>query len=358
MRILYICTVDFSLTGIPVHIRNYYNILSKNNHIDIVAPHFFKNILKTMELRNGTKLYALPRKSNPIKYLIYLHKIVKSKEYDVIHIHGNSSTMALELFACKNANSLLIVHTHNVEYKSEILNRILRKYMLKNADLRFAASKIAGDKLYGDNKYFVIKNGIEKSNFRFNEKERIKIREQLSLSKDKILLGNIGRFCEQKNQNFLIEVAKGLDPEKYHFLLIGNNDNGFFKYIKQNDVANFFTVLPATSKIGRYYSAFDIFVFPSKWEGLGMVAVEAQYSNLPCLISLKVPKEVQISSNIKFLPLKAKVWSEAIKKTSIIRKNTIYTDKYNIKKCAYDIEKLYIAGIKKYEHKKNFKVGV
>ena len=44
--------------------------------------------------------------------------------------------MALELFACKNANSLLIVHTHNVEYKSEILNRILRKYMLKNADLR------------------------------------------------------------------------------------------------------------------------------------------------------------------------------------------------------------------------------
>lgn len=104
--------------------------------------------------------------------------------------------------------------------------------------------------------------------------------------------------------------------------------------------------MPATNNVGYYYSAFDMFLFPSKWEGLGMVAVEAQYSDVPCLISNKVPKEVEISNNTKFLPLKKVVWVNAIKDSSIIRKNTVYTDKYDIKKCADRVQKLYLIGIR------------
>ena len=346
MKILYICTVDFSLTGIPVHIRNYYNVLSKKNHIDIVSPHFSKEILKTMPLHNNTKLYSLPRKHNPFRYLIELRKIAKENSYDVIHIHGNSSTMSLELFACKGLKSVLIVHTHNVDYKSKFLNKLFRNFMLNNADMYFAASKMAGDKLYKPKKYYVIENGILESNFKFNAKERLKIRRKLAIPEQTILLGNVGRFCEQKNQEFLIKIAMKLDSRKYHFLLIGDNSKEFKNQLKKSHLEKFFTILPATNNVGYYYSAFDMFLFPSKWEGLGMVAVEAQYSDVPCLISNKVPKEVEISNNTKFLPLKKVVWVNAIKDSSIIRKNTVYTDKYDIKKCADRVQKLYLIGIR------------
>lgn len=354
MKILYICTVDFSLTGIPIHIRNFYNVLSKSNQIDIVSTNFSKDILDTMPLRNGTKLYDIPRGKNPLKYLVKLRKIVKNNNYDVIHIHGNSSTMLLELLACKKTNSLLIVHTHNVQYRSELLNKILLKPMFKNANLLFAASRLAGSKLYKNYKFHVINNGIKVSDFQFDKIKRLNIRKQLKLSKDCILLGNIGRFSEQKNQDFLIRIAKSLNLKKYHFLLIGDGGEDFSRRIEQQGLKKHFTILPASKDIAGYYSAFDIFLFPSKWEGLGMVAVEAQYADLPCIVSNTIPKEVQISKNLEFAPLDPDEWIKRIRKTLISRKSTIYTEKYEINNCADKLMKLYRIGIKqKYEHKKN-----
>lgn len=349
MKILEICTVEFSLTGIPIHIRNYYNELKIKNTVDIVASKFDQKILKTMSLKNGTQLFTISRNKNPLHYLYRLRKIIQLGQYDVIHIHGNSATMSLELFACYKCNSVVVVHTHNTEYKAKKLNIILRPYLLKHADLYFAASKDAGEKLYGNHRFLVINNGIEMKNFKFNSKYRNIIRKRYKIFRNQILLGNIGTFNFQKNQEFLLELASHLS-KKYHFMVIGGGDSSrFIKKVNNLGLKDKFTIIPPTNNINQYYSAFDIFLFPSRWEGLGMVAVEAETSGLKCLVSNKIPKEVKISSKLYFLSLRdIEPWIKQIK----MRDKEIYdrtpslSSKFDIEICAKKLQKIYIRAVK------------
>lgn len=342
MKILDICTVEFSFTGIPVHIRNFYNELKKNNHVDIVAPDFNYSFLKTMPLHNGTKLYKISRKKNPIVYLYKLSKLINKNDYDIVHIHGNSSTMSLELMACKKSNAVVIVHTHNTQYKAKVLNRLFKGYLLGHADLYFAASKEAGKKLYGKHSFYIINNGINENIFKFDKKIRTKIRNRLHIFDDQTILGHVGTFNEQKNQQFLLEIANRLDPKKYHFVLIGDGEKKYFiEKVKNKEM---FTLIPTTPNVNQYYSAFDMFLFPSKWEGLGMVAVEAQISGLICLVSDNVPEAVKISSKISFLSLKdIDRWIYMIKtNTNKARQRQInIKHTYNIELCVNNLEKLY-----------------
>ena len=345
MKILEICTVDFGLNGIPAHIRNYYNILKRENHVDIVAPNFSKQILKTMPLEKKTKLYSINRKRNPIKYVISLRKLILKNKYDIIHVHGNSGTMGLEVFACRRSDAKIFVHTHNTQWSAKVLSFLLKRYMMNNADMLCAASEEAGHKLYGTRNFLVINNGIETEKFKYNLKLRKEIRKKFNIPNNVILLGHVGRFDYQKNQDFLIEIAKKIkEKNKYHFMLLGEDDKTrFIKKLKSEKLENMFTILDATDQINKFYSAFDIFMFPSLFEGLGMVVLEAQYANLPCLVSDKVPKEVKISDLVKFLPLNSEVW---IKNLNTIQANNrtvnkIMDNRFDIKECEKKLISIY-----------------
>lgn len=366
MKILEICTVRFLLTGIPIHIRNYYNELKEKNRVDIVSSEYNANLLKTMRLQNGTKLYSFSRKKHPIQYLIQLRRLVTKENYDIIHIHGNSATMALELFACRGLKSVVIVHTHNVEYQANFFNKILSHYFLNKADLYFAASKSAGKKLYGDQKFTVITNGIDESRFKFNDKVREQIRNRLNIKKRDIVFGHVGYFGNQKNQIFILKLAKKFVKEpRVKFLLVGDGFSENFRAEIQNaGLGEKFIILPATSNVGDLYSAFDVFLFPSKFEGLGMVGVEAQLSGLPCLISNKVPREVKICDRVSFLPLSIDKWSQAMhslmkNNIPLTNRTSVVSDRYDIKRCAKYLNRLYKrAWYKKNDNQKNIKMGL
>ena len=343
MKILDICTVDFSFTGIPVHIRNFYNELKKRNIVDIVAPSFDAKFLETMPLKNNTKLYSLPRKKNPCAYLLGLSRLVKKENYDVIHIHGNSSTMALELFACDSVNALKIVHTHNTEYKAKVLNKLLNGYMLNKADVLFAASMKAGQKLYKNNHFYVINNGIDESFFKYNVQKRAEIRKKYNIKDTQVVIGHVGTFNYQKNQDFLIKIAQKLSCLKYKFILIGDGKREEFKKrIKELNLEDRFIILSTNNHIQDFYSAFDIFAFPSRFEGLGMAAVEAQISGVFCILSDNVPQEARISKRTFFLPLKVENWIKTIKSYHYEnQRNDVFSKKYDIHNCAIQLEKIY-----------------
>lgn len=353
MKILEICTVNFRLSGIPIHIRNYYNELKKNNHIDIVARNFDSKILNTMPLENETKLYNLPRKKNPVKYFFTLKKIIKNGNYDVIHIHGNSATMAMELLACSGTQAKKITHTHNTEYQAKLLSKLLSNYLNRHTDLRFASSVEAGKKLYGNNKFELIKNGINTTSLRFNAEFRKKLRNEYDISDDTFVIGHIGLFWKQKNQEFLLKVAKILEKSNLSFKIVligdGEEKKGLLHKINNSLLKKYFLVLPSTDKINEFYSMFDLFVLPSRWEGLGMVAIEAQYAGLPCLLSENVPSAAKISNNVKFLPLDASKWAKEIyKEYSFKRDRTklkIY-ESYDIVDCSKYLEKQYYQLVK------------
>ena len=187
------------MTGITIHIRNYYNELKKEHHIDIVARNFDHKILRTMPLENKTKLYDLPRKKNLIKYFLSLKKIVKAGNYDVIHIHGNSATMSLEILACSNSNAKIITHTHNTEYQAKFLSKLLSHYLNHHTNARFASSMEAGKKLYGNNDFQVIKNGINVANVKYNKNVRNRLRNKYGIRESTFVIGHIGLFWKQKN---------------------------------------------------------------------------------------------------------------------------------------------------------------
>lgn len=142
----------------------------------------------------------------------------------------------------------------------------------------------------------------------------------------------MGTFNEQKNHDFLIKVAQKL-PQKYMFMIVGDGDVASFKKkIISSNIEDKFIILPTTNNISRFYSAFDIFLFPSKWEGLGMAAVEAQYANLPCIVSEFVPKDVIIFKNIiSFLPLDPKKWVFKIRNTKLLKKIERESEDKNMK---------------------------
>lgn len=343
MKILDICTVDFSFTGIPVHIRNFYNELKNRNVVDIVAPSFDTSFLKTMPLKNNTKLYSLPRKKNPCAYLLRLSRLVKKEKYNVIHIHGNSSTMALELLACNSVNALKIVHTHNTEYKAKVLNKLLNRYMLNKADVLFAASLKAGRKLYKDNHFYVINNGIDESSFKYNVQRRAEIRKKYNIKDTQVVIGHVGTFNYQKNQEFLIKIAQKISCSKYKFILIGDGKREEFKKkVKELNLENQFIILPTNDHIQDFYSAFDIFVFPSHFEGLGMAAIEAQVSGLFCILSDNIPQEAKINKETVLLPLKVENWIKIINTyRHEYQRNHIFSKKYDIHSCAVQLEKIY-----------------
>lgn len=348
MRILEICTVNFKLSGIPIHIRNYYNELKHNHHIDIVARNFDSKILRTMPLENNTNLYDLPRKKNLVKYFFSLKKIVKNGNYDIIHIHGNSATMAIELLACNHSRAVKITHTHNTEYQAKVISRALSSYVDSHADMRFASSMDAGKKLYGNKKFKVIKNGINTNDVKYNSKARKQLREKYDISEDTTVIGHVGLFWKQKNQEFLIEIANILVKRKIPFKMVligdGEEKKAFLQKIKNLSLENYFFVLPSTDKVNEYYSMFDLFVLPSRWEGLGMVAIEAQYAGLPCLLSTNVPSAAKISNSVTFLSLDAETWAKEIIKEKRTKLNRIKVDIYNsysIKDCAKDLEREY-----------------
>ncbi|MDD3809805.1 MAG: glycosyltransferase [Erysipelotrichaceae bacterium] len=356
MKILLICTVPFSKTGIPCHIRNYYNELNKYDcAIDICSSHFDREFVRTLTDCGEGHLRELKR-GDLLGYIKKLRALIKNNKYDIVHIHGNSSTMSLELFACFNLrHTITVVHAHNTSCSHPFINSFFKPFLLSLSNHKCACSSKAGDWLYGTNTpYTVINNGITSGDYLFSNDARKSMRNRLGVDDDCLLIGHIGEFNEQKNQKFLIDVAGSLDSknQRYKMVLIGDGwlKDEVITYAKSCGVGDNIIVLPAQNDVTGFYSAFDLFAFPSNWEGLGMVLIEAQYSGLTCLASDRVPLETRVTDNISYLPLKTEEWTGAIGRfkpaSNEIRETTKISDIYDIEKCASDLFRLYDSWIK------------
>ena len=355
MKLLLICTVPFSMTGIPIHIKNYYCELKKkeNCNVDICAPEYNKNFLDSIELCKTTEIYTINRTSGIFNYFIKLRKIIRENNYDIVHIHGNSSTMSLELFACIGIRNIKIVHAHNTSCSHKIINILLKPFLKCFSNYKFACSIEAGDWLYGKkSSYTVINNGIDADKFYYSAEERKKIRKQYSISDECFIIGHVGSFNEQKNHDFILNIAENLSHYKMDFkvFLVGDGaEKERFKHkTKQLSLEKYFIFMEQTKNIGQYYSVFDIFILPSKWEGFGMVAVEAQISGLPCIVSEFVSRSIDISKKTIFLKLDNREWEENIYNIYQAKNRTRYNCanvEFDIKYCADKLYYMYLGFI-------------
>ena len=235
------------------------------------------------------------------------------------------------------------------------MKNILRPFSKKYATHYFACTEHAGRWLFGnkafdDGKVFIVNNGINIDSYIFNEKTRKEKRNELNIKDTDIIIGHIGRFMKQKNHEFLIDVFKELYKENsnYKLMLIGQGplQDEIKQKVKDLCIEEAVVFLGQKSDANKYYQAMDLFLFPSLYEGLGMVFVEAQVSGLPSIASTEVPLIAKVSDKAVFIGL-----DEPIEKwVKIINKNINYSrnvDINRIKDSGYDI----VTEAKKLENK-------
>lgn len=263
----------------------------------------------------GGRVIIIPSYNNVFKYMKTLTKLFKEGNYDVVHSNMNTLSV-FTLRAAKMAGiPVRIAHSHSTanrkEWKKTFAKNLLRPFSKVYATHYCACSEIAGRWLFGNRTFdrgevIIINNAIDLDRFKFNVEIRQKLRDRLKVS-DELVVGHIGRFCQQKNQLFLLNVFQELLKVKpsSKLLLIGNgemDDELKFKAYEMNLSGS--VIFAGVKRLPEdYYQAMDCFVLPSLYEGLGMVAVEAQVSGLPCIVSNNVPDGVTVNDNVVHLKL-------------------------------------------------------
>lgn len=312
-------------------------------------------------IRNGGKVYHIPKYKliNHHQYKKELNKIFKKNKYDIVHCHIRS-TATIILRNAKKYNIVRIAHSHatsNGKGIKAITTNIMQFGIRYNSDYFFACSQKAAKWLFGKKKSLgekciIINNGIDSQKFKYNDKFRNEIRRKYNVDPTTFLIGHIGRFEQIKNHDFIVKIAKKLCKEnkKISFMLCGEGKlkKSIVKKTKKYNLDKNIIFAPATKDIHKYYSAFDMFILPSKKEGLGIVLIEAQSCGVYSLTSNGIPKEACVSNKIKQLELNEKIWIKEI--INYLQKqkneNTVYNENfklYDIKEICNKVERLYFS---------------
>lgn len=311
----------------------------------------------------GGNIYYLNynKLKNPI--LKHLNWIINYKKffmthptYQIVHFHNyHAFDVLLQVLGAKLGKvKSVIVHSHNTNARHPILHKISRRILKIFNIKRLACSTDAGRWMYGRTKFQVIKNGIQVKDFIFNTVDREKIRESLNIKKDEILIIHIGRFNYQKNHIFILKIFNELIKKnsKFKLLLVGKGE-------LEPDIRNLVNIyninenvlfIGTRNDIPQLLSASDCFFFPSLFEGLGVVAIEAQTNGIPVVFSDSIPKEAIICENIRRLSLNAPIedWINALKDQSTkghLENNYLKINQngYNIKESASQLSNLYLS---------------
>lgn len=314
MNILIVKSNPFAPEGITGVILNLYRFMDKRDlHIDVVAPGRAEKKYRDVFAPNGGKIYRIDRSIfRPVRYVRQLKKRIEQGKYDVVHIHGNSRTMALDLLAAKLAGcEVRIAHAHNTDCLYKALHYLMTPLFHSLCTHGFACGEEAGKFLFGKHPYTVIPNGIEVQKFAYNSVKRQAVRAQLGIE-DKLVICAVGRLSPVKNHSFLLRVIKQLVEKKpdCHLLIIG--DGELQKDLAQQAQGLPVTFVGLTDRVEDYLNASDVFVLPSLFEGFPLSAMEAQASGLTCLLADTVTQEVNVTGNCLYLPLEENDWVSAM----------------------------------------------
>lgn len=353
-RILIVATTRLGYEGITSVIMNYYRNIDKTIfQFDFVIGRGIENWVKEEIISSGGSVYELSsRDKKTLNYIKELSKIIKSNKYEIIHVHGNSGTMYLDLHIAKiNGVPVRIAHCHNSTCKHKLIHYILKPFLNREITHAFACSDLAGKWIY-NKPYTVINNGIQVERFLFNEKIRKKYREELDI-KDNFVLGNIGHFSYQKNHEFLLDIFYEVFKlnSKSKLMLIGDGKlrEEIINKIKKLGLEESVLILGKRDDADKLIQAMDIFVFPSRFEGLPVALIETQASGLKCIVADTITREAQITGRVEYISLdeKGEYWAEKIVniKSPYIR-DDVYSkfinSKYNIKNETEKLKEIYL----------------
>lgn len=251
-------------------------------------------------------------------YFAWLDKFFKehASEYCAVHGHIQENTgFALRYakkYGIENRLSSSHIATSRLDYKY-IFRLYAQIYLNKNVTTRLACGVDAGRHLYGRKNFTVFKNAVSTEKFIYNPDIRKKKRDELGIDENTFLIGNVGRFCPQKNHSFIIRLfadyAKTNPDARLALAGTGPLMQNMIELAGELNISDKILFLGSRSDVNELLQAFDLFFMPSLYEGLPVSVVEAQAADLPCLLADTIDKQTDISGNCSFLSLKAPVES-------------------------------------------------
>ena len=299
----------------------------------------------------GGKIYKLPKFNG--KNVFSLRKnwdvfFKEHREYKILHSHVRSYA-SLYLPIAKRNGLTTIIHSHSTSNGSgiaSIAKKILQYPLRWQADYFFACSEESGKWLFGNRiiqkaNFKIIPNAIDVKKYEYSEQSRKVIREEFGIE-DQFVVGHIGRFIEAKNHMFLVDIFNDIHKELSDSVLLLVGDGELRKTVESKvrklNLQDSVIFAGVRNDVPALLSAMDVFVFPSVYEGLGIVTIEAQTSGLPVICSDVIPKETSITNLIEYNALDkgAKYWAERVMSKKI---NSYRTDRIKeVVDAGYDIK--------------------
>lgn len=319
IRVLHFVSTPAIWSGVMSVIMNYYRHI---NHTLVQFDFMFfshcENSYDEEIISYGGRIYYVKKPGSSLTAAKELNDFFKKHEgrYQWLHNHEVYLSFYLQKMVIRYNLGSFIIHSHATRYSDKWLNarrnQILCypiKFMKCN---RIACSKAAGSFLFGremvhQNKVFILYNAIDCKKYQYNQKKREELRDYLGLQ-EKFVIGHVGRFEKQKNHKFLIEsfkILKKQSPDSA-LILIGSGSLRMLMERKVKDAGLEDDVFFLGQQDNSYdwYQAMDMFWLPSFYEGLPVVAVEAQASGLPCFLAETITEEVELLDTTRRLSLK------------------------------------------------------
>lgn len=304
----------------------------------------------------GGKIYHLP-KLNPFSksYLNALDKFFNEhKEYQIVHCHQDCLSGVVLKVAKKNGVKFTIAHSHNANQDKNLkyLIKLFEKRKIpKYADKLFACGNEAGRWMFNTDNFEVLNNAIDTDLYTYNKEKADKVKKEFSIE-NKFVVGHVGRFNYPKNHKFIIDVFNEVQKVKEDSVLMLVGDGDLRAEIEQKvrdlGLSDKVIFTGVRSDVNDLMHGMDVFLFPSLYEGLGIVLIEAQAAGLKCIISENIPKDGVLTNDVTSISLNQSpaVWANEILKYQEYKrannKEIIKKVNYDIKNNAKTLEHFYI----------------
>lgn len=353
IRILHILH-SMNRGGAEAMLMNYYRNIDRTRvQFDFLLTEQKRCLFEDEIESLGGRVFRVPllHMSNPLPYINGLKRFFRGHpEYQIVHSHTSSKSAVPLWIAKKCGIPVRIAHSHNNKSEGGVSGwvRDFLKIPLKSvATDFFACGEEAAIWLYGQNMWKtgvvkILANAIPVEKYAYDVKQRKSVRECYAILPNTLVLGMVARFSGQKNHMFALDVMKALKDKgnDVKLLLVGEGEmkNEIVKKMKELCIGDDVVMTGVVSDVYNYLQAMDVVLMPSFNEGLPVSLIEAQANGLHCVVSDRVPVEVNVTGNVMFLPLDVNNWVDCImtnKEHYMVRDEQALE---KVRKAGYDIK--------------------